>query len=148
MSGLLGAVRSYLAGERVPVAVDSPDRLSFPVDAIPLAWRVHVWVRAAEQQVLVHSVFPSLVPADRLDAVSRFVQRANFGLIMGNFELDLDDGEVRYKTSVEVGDLHPGQMLLRPLFVANIGTCHRYFPGLAAVIDGASADAQIELIEA
>ena len=147
MSALTEAVCAYLAGERVPFVDDGHDRLSFPVDAIPIGWRVHVWVRSPEQQVLVHSVFPSLVPEDRRDDVGRFLHRADFGSILGNFELDLDDGEVRYKTSIEVGDVHPSATLLRPLFVANIGTCHRYFPGIAAVIDGASPEDQIALIE-
>lgn len=147
MSALTEAVRAYLLGERVPVVDEGEDRLWFPVDAIPVGWRVHVWVRPVEQQVLVHSVFPSLVPEDRRDAVGRYLHRADFGSILGNFELDLDDGEVRYKTSIEVGDVHPSPALLRPLFVANMGTCHRYFPGLVAVVDGADPDEQIVHIE-
>ncbi len=161
VSTLGAGVRAYLASEGVPIADDiddedgegdgsdddGDDRLSFPVDVLPVGWRVHVWIRVAEHQVLVHSVYPALVPEDRRAAVGRFLHRANFGAILGNFELDLDDGEVRYRTSIEVGDLHPSPGLLRPLFVANIGTCHRYFPGLAAVIGGASVEGQIELIE-
>ena len=148
MSVLSAAVQAYLAGERVPVTLDGADRCSFPVEAIPLTWWVHVWVREAEQQVLVYSVYPTLVPAARRDDVARFVHRANFGSILGNFELDLDAGEVRYKTSIEVGDVHPVPALLRPLFVANIGTCHRYFPGIDAVIAGDSPEVQIGLLEA
>lgn len=34
-------------------------------------------------------------------AVSEFFTRANFGLNFGNFELDMNDGEVRYKHTVD-----------------------------------------------
>ena len=37
-------------------------------------------------------------------AVAEFLTRANYGLNWGNFELDMNDGEIRYKVMVDCGD--------------------------------------------
>lgn len=42
------------------------------------------------------------VPEDRRLALAEFLTRANYGLFIGNFEMDWQDGEVRYKTSIDV----------------------------------------------
>jgi hypothetical protein len=34
--------------------------------------------------------------------VAEFLTRANSGMVIGNFELDFADGEIRYKTSIDV----------------------------------------------
>jgi hypothetical protein len=47
-------------------------------------------------QFVTYVAAPSTCPADRRAAVAEFVARANWGLPMGNFELDIDDGSVRF----------------------------------------------------
>ncbi len=37
-------------------------------------------------------------------AVAEYLTRANYGLKVGNFELDMNDGEIRYKVTVDCGD--------------------------------------------
>jgi hypothetical protein len=36
--------------------------------------------------------------------IAKFITRANYGMSLGNFELDFNDGEIRYKTSIDVTD--------------------------------------------
>ena len=43
-------------------------------------------------------MLPTHVREDKRDVVCRYITRANYGLRNGNLEMDLDDGEVRYKT--------------------------------------------------
>jgi len=49
------------------------------------------------------------VPATRRREAMEFITRANYGLLVGNFEFDLDDGEVRFKAAgdYEDGDMSP-----------------------------------------
>ena len=60
--------------------------------------------------------------------------RINYGLNIGNFELDMNDGEIRYKTSIDVegGDLTP--RMVETLIAVNISTTDRYFPSFADVM--------------
>ena len=62
--------------------------------------------------------------------MAEFVTRANRGMRIGNFELDFDDGEIRYKTSMDVegGDLT--DKMIDNLLRANLTTTDRYFTGL------------------
>jgi len=45
----------------------------------------------------------------------KFLTRANYGMMIGNFEMDFTDGEIRYKTSIDVeGDKLSSALIKRP----------------------------------
>lgn len=57
-------------------------------------------VSGAEQFVFYLNV-RFLVDAARRDEVARLITRANWGLLVGNFEMDYADGHLRFKTSID-----------------------------------------------
>jgi hypothetical protein len=65
---------------------------------------------------------------------------------VGNFELDFEDGEIRYKTVLQL----PGDDLdteaLRRLVRANGVAMETYLPGIGSVIAGEPAPAVVESI--
>ena len=136
MGRLHDGVIAYLHSQETEPRYDGDDLVSFSVDAGPTPWRVHVWVREKAEQVLVHSVYPDGVPADRRSEMAMFLTRVNYGLKMGNFEMDLDDGELRFKTSIDVGAEPLSPALARPLFMSNLTTFSLYLDGITAVIQG------------
>ena len=75
--------------------------------------------------------------------MAEFMTRANYGMIVGNFELNYEDGEVRYKTSIDIGDSDLSLMLVKQIVYPNVATMDLYLPGLMAVIysDASPADA-------
>lgn len=99
-------------------------------------WNCFAQVRVVPglEQFLFYTVLPLNVPESKRQAVAEFVTRANYGMALGNFELDFSDGEVRYKTSIDASDadLTPG--LIRPLVVTNCLMMDKYFAGFMAVI--------------
>jgi hypothetical protein len=48
----------------------------------------------------VNSFIPTKTPADRRPAIMELLTRINFDLAVGCFELDLADGEIRFRTSI------------------------------------------------
>mmetsp|Transcript_48127 Transcript_48127/g.145362 ORF Transcript_48127/g.145362 Transcript_48127/m.145362 type:complete len:105 (+) Transcript_48127:552-866(+) len=58
--------------------------------------------RETSQQLLLYACIANRVPEDRRVAMAQFVARANFGLVIGNFELDMTDGETRFKVTIDV----------------------------------------------
>lgn len=74
------------------------------------------------------------VPEKKRQAVAEFLTRANYGLWLGNFELDFRDGEVRYKTSLDLADVELTTELLAALLRSNVSTVDRYLPGLMSVL--------------
>lgn len=92
--------------------------------------------REQQQQFVFYSVAPVKVPEkDRL-AVAEFLTRANYGLIIGNFELDFSDGEVRYKTSLDVENAELSEALVKNLVYAAVLTMDRYITGMMRVVYG------------
>jgi hypothetical protein len=108
-----------------------------PVAGDTGSWTVYFDLREDDQQIVVYSVIPDRVPPKRLTKVAVFLTRANYGLPIGNFELDLDNGEVRYKTSVDIEDAPLEEPLVDHLLLANIVTVGRYLSALGMVVDGA-----------
>ncbi|WP_139276718.1 hypothetical protein [Spirulina major] len=111
-------------------------------------WSTMVKCINEHQQIIIYSICPNKAIADKLTAIQEFLTRANFGLKFGNFELDLSDGEVRFKTSIQfAGEFDPDPMIEDCLSL-NIVTFDRYLPGLLQVmftdVDPETAIAMIE----
>jgi hypothetical protein len=90
-----------------------------------------------------YSYMPVNAPPEKMTAVAEFTSRANRGMRVGNFELDFDDGEIRYKTSIDVegGDLT--SKMIDNLLRANLHTIDRYFAGLMELLYGDKSAAEI-----
>lgn len=111
-------------------------------------WTCYGRVRPEHHQFCFYSVCPMRVPEAQFIPVSEYLHRANYGMTIGNFELDFSDGEVRYKTSIDVEGDRLTQALVRQMVLANVMLMDRYLPGLMAVMYGgvtpAAAIAEIE----
>ena len=67
---------------------------------------------------------------------------------IGNFEMDYGDGEIRYKTSIDVGDDRLTYALIAKLVEPNIAMMDNYLPGIMQVIvEGTTPLQAIELVE-
>ena len=68
-------------------------------------------------------------------------------MIIGNFELDLSDGEIRYKTAIDVEGTILNHALMKQIVYANVLTMDRYYAGLQAVSEGAEPAPAVAAIE-
>lgn len=111
-------------------------------------WSCYAQAREEQAQCLFYSICPINVPEEKRPAMAELLTRANYGLFIGNFELDFSDGEVRYKTSVDVEGDSLSTALVRNLVYANVLTMDRYLPAVMSVIYSdtppAQAIAQVE----
>ena len=110
--------------------------LTTTVDGDNGTWVAAAWLPEEDGPIVFYSHLPFDVPADCLDMVETFVSRANFGILVGNFELDLDEGTVRYKTSVGVRGVEVSDQLLRELVYVNVSTTDRYLGPMRSVVAG------------
>ena len=112
------------------------------------SWTCYAQARDETSQMVFYSVCPVTAPEAKRAQVAEYITRANYGLVVGNFEMDYDDGEVRYKTSIDVEGTELTTELIRPLVYANVWTMDRYLPGIMAVaFGGAAAGAALKMIE-
>ncbi len=97
-------------------------------------WQCFAKAREEAKQFIFYSLCPVKVPLDKRPAVAELLMRVNSGMILGNWEMDYEDGEVRYKTSIDVkGDrlTHP---VIKNLVYVNCRIMDKYLPGLCQVI--------------
>jgi hypothetical protein len=99
-------------------------------------WTCYAQVKEEQYIFFFYSVCPINVPEDKRFSMAEFITRANYGLKIGNFEMDFTDGELRYKTSVDVENDRLTTSLVSNLVYANLWTMDRYLPGILSVIYG------------
>jgi hypothetical protein len=105
-------------------------------------WTCFAQAREEQAQFVFYSVCAAKAPEARRPALAEFLTRANYGLIIGNFELDWGDGEVRYKTSIDVEGDRLTPALVKQMTYANVVMMDRYLPGIMRVIYGDVPPAQ------
>lgn len=111
-------------------------------------WTCYAKAIEERSQFVFYSIAPSLVPPAKRTAIAEFIARANYGMIIGNFELDLADGEIRYKTSIDAADENLSLAVIKKLVYANVTMMDRYLPGIKSVISGKMPPSEaIRLIE-
>ena len=82
----------------------------------------------------IYAVLPMTAPTNKLRDVAEFLHRANYGLIIGNFEMDFRDGEIRYKVSVDFEDKQPNPDHINDMIDCALAMSDRYIPGVGAVV--------------
>lgn len=111
-------------------------------------WTCYAKAREEQEQFVFYSVCSVNAPENKRIAVAEFITRANSGMILGNFELDFVDGEIRYKTSIDVEGDRLTSALIKRLVYANVTMMDKYLPGIMSVIysdiSPADALAQVE----
>ena len=68
--------------------------------------------------------------------MAEFLTRANYGLKNGCFEMDFDDGELRYRSFVDCDGQVPSSEVVRNSIYVTASTFQRYAPGILDIIFG------------
>ncbi|AFZ22685.1 hypothetical protein Cylst_0323 [Cylindrospermum stagnale PCC 7417] len=99
-------------------------------------WNCYAQSKEAQHQFIFYSVCPIIAPESWRLAVSEFIARANYGLTIGNFEIDFRDGEIRYKTSINLESDRLSFICIKDLVDTNLQMMDKYLPGIMSVIAG------------
>jgi hypothetical protein len=102
-------------------------------------WACYAVVLEDQQRVLFYSLHPEHVAPEARPAMAELLTRVNFELVLGNFEIDLDDGETRFRTSLDVEGSELTDELLRQVIYANVSTMDHFAPAIYAVASGQSS---------
>lgn len=113
-------------------------------------WRCFARIREEQGQFIFYSFAPYELTPDQFPVVSEYAMRANFGLFIGNFELNYATGTLQYRTSIDVEGEEDklSSALMKHLVYQNVLTMDRYLPGLRAILEeGVSPEAAISRVE-
>jgi hypothetical protein len=97
-------------------------------------WDFYAQAVEGKDLVLLYSIAPRRVPEALRPEVAAFLTRANYGLADGNFELDFDDGEVRFKTVLHVQGDGLDALLVKRIVRANGTALETYLPSIDSMI--------------
>lgn len=100
-------------------------------------------VRQEDTEFIFFSICGVKAPENKRAAISEFLTRINFGIFLGNFEMDYEDGEVRFKTSVYFGDSQLSSQIIENLILRNISTMDSYIDTIAKMIYGDQTAEQV-----
>lgn len=108
-------------------------------------WVAYAQAREEQDQFVYYSVSPMSVPEDKRLAVAELMARINYGLVIGNWEMDMRDGELRYKTSIDVEGDRITTALMRNMVFLNLQMMDRCLPALMGVMFGGLTPEQAAL---
>ena len=95
-----------------------------------------VITRVYDKRFSTYCIFPVRVPEAARSRAGEYLHRANYGLNIGNFEFDYNDGEVRYKANIQCGEAIPAMDIIERLVDVGMDMVIRYGDGLMKVIYG------------
>lgn len=134
MSRLIDALIKVVSQNQWPY--QSIDAATLRLDIVGENGNWPAFARCMEEidQVMVYSVCNHKASEPRRPVMAEFLTRANYGLRIGNFEMDFNDGEVRFKTSLHLRPDCPAEGMIEQALLDNALTMDHYLPGIMRVM--------------
>ena len=77
-------------------------------------------IRENEKRFVFYSICNANVPKEKQTLMSEFLTMVNQGIFLGNFEMNFDIGEIRYKTSFFYDNLELSNSVIKNMIITNI----------------------------
>ena len=135
-SSLINQAQAFVSSLNIPTQQINPRAFRFNNTQQGKTWVMFVFEREAVNQLLIYSVFPHAIPAAHRQTAMEFITRANYGMSIGNFEMDLSDGEIRYKTSLDARGVAINDTILNVLLQTNASIMFQYWEGFEGIRRG------------
>jgi hypothetical protein len=110
-------------------------RVDFSEDNIPIADAL-ADVRIDYERFLYYLNFREKAPVRYRPETMEFVTRVNYDLVIGNFELNLENGSVRFKSSVDFTGFELEGPMIRDAIKSAMDAVEDYADALVAVMKG------------
>lgn len=96
---------------------------------------IFVDIRPEQKLVLIFTFCPIQIPQNHRIRISELITLANSGLNIGNFDLNFEDGTLRFKSSYVYSDTfqEPEAVFGRNFFIS-FDTMDKFLPGVMSVI--------------
>ncbi len=93
-------------------------------------------VRENENKIILFSIFSSNIPENKRDGMAELLTRLNYEQFIGNFDMNFETGEVRYKTSLFYGKSLVDIDVIDNLIMTNITAMDKFSDVLMQYIYG------------
>lgn len=149
---IANAIKSYLKEDDWHYSFDEEKGLfKFGLSIRGKIKNISYIVDVRDDEYIVYAISPVCADEDdnkMMAAMAEFVCRANYGLKNGNFELDMRDGEVRFKCFVDCEGITPSKDMVQNSIHCPAVMFKRYGSGIVDIIFGnATAKEAVEKCE-
>ena len=129
-------VEFFTGDEWSPEQMEDQPVLTMDFEGDNGKWTCLAFAYDERERVVFASVLPVEIPEEKRAEIAEYITRANFGMEIGNFEMDYSDGSVQFRTSVDIegGELTP--KMIQNLAYVNVTVTDQYLPGLVMVLEG------------
>ncbi len=100
---------------------------------------IHAELYEDDQRLVLYTTFLTPSPKRRRTAMMELLTRANFGLVSGNFEMDLDSGYVRFKSTADYADTALDMHWVKNLILHSIEATDAYASAVESVMHGTAS---------
>lgn len=96
----------------------------------------HCFIIVDEEQesLLCNTHINQKIPFPKRLEICNYINRVNYELANGNFEMDMDDGEIRFRTFLDLENTEPSHEQLMNLIWNGSQSFDTYFPGVAKIV--------------
>lgn len=110
----------------------------------------NIVLEVQRDQYVLYAILPLAVPTDNLKVMQRmceFTVCANYGLHIGNFEMDMRDGELRYHTYVDCEGQFPNEKVVRNSVHVAVQMLEQYTDAILEIIFGDSRRPVADIVD-
>lgn len=98
------AVEDYFEAERAKYTPFDERGVAHATYGVDVKFgHVEVFFHAYRDMLILHFIVPLKAGEDERAKVGEFLHRANYGLKVGNFDFDFNDGEISYRVAIYCG---------------------------------------------
>lgn len=143
---IVNAVKEFLVNDAWHFSFDEERGLfHFGLSLKSKLKKINYLVDVEENEVVFYGNSPIGADCDDEEMMcymAKFICRANYGLKNGCFELDVRDGEIRYRSYIDCEDLIPSEAVIWDSIYVTARMFDRYSPGILAIIFQRATDAE------
>lgn len=137
------AINSYLTDDDWHFSFDEKHGMfKFGLSLRGKIKKINYIVDVKDDEYVVYAISPLGADEDdkeMMASMAEFVCRVNYGLVNGNFELDMRDGEIRFKCFVDCEGITPTSEMVRNSIHCPAAMFKRYGAGIVDIIFGKSS---------
>ncbi len=99
-AGVLDRIEAFLRAKELDYEKLDEQLLRLRIVSESGDWVCLIRIEESENGCVAYSVYPSLIPTERREAIALVLMSVNYDLAKGSFEMDHEDGELRFRTSM------------------------------------------------
>ncbi|TGE31139.1 YbjN domain-containing protein [Desulfosporosinus sp. Sb-LF] len=110
--------------------------IKLDINGVNTNFHAFLLVDEEQESLLCNTHIDQKIPHSKRLEVCDFMSRVNYELANGNFEMDMDNGEIRYRTFLDLADAVPSKDQVLNILWNGVLGFDTFYPGLMKLVYG------------